>query len=108
MNTESKPLIVEMERRANRMDYAAHAFSVCADVFEQACTPRPPKAEWFKKWQHWSMKAQETNIFGRNAVVIDMPDDDALHAEYVQKASLCVPVSRDWPHALVGWQVVGE
>ena len=101
-----QPLDGHILARTAGMTLNSQIVVTCLDAFEQACTPRPPQAEWFSRWPHWSMKSQERNIFGSTALVIDMPNDPVLHADYTHRAALCLPVAREWPHAPVGWQVV--
>ena len=57
------PLCGEMERRCADMQLVSQAVVTCCDVFEQACEPRPPKAEWFgtgpRQWDSWQLHIVE-------------------------------------------------
>lgn len=105
------PLCAEMERRCAEMILVSQAVTTCADVFEQACEPRAPKAEWFGtgpgQWDRWMVGRRRTR--GRKSWVMWTVSTHTWMPGYWPTAkTVVVPVAREGYPAPVGWQVVGE
>lgn len=88
--------------------------SAAADL-ESACTPRPPKAEWFGeapgKWDCWMIRLTSNWFLLRGAKTIkqgrqiyDEMSDDFFSMDSIAE---CVPVTREGFPTPVGWSVVG-
>lgn len=103
------PLVAEMERRCSDMLLVSQAVVTCADVFEQACEPRPPKPGWFGtgpgQWDSWWLIPAEKTVFtnqGEGKVARNCTSIDCT------RIALVLPVAREGYPAAVGWKVVGE
>lgn len=106
------PLCAEMERRCAEMILVSQAVVTCADVFEQACEPRPPKAEWFEKWPSWwidfGIHPDDAQIYHRCRLEQGMLSVRGGDLCWPLKAiALCQPMATTGCTP-VGWKVVGE
>lgn len=101
--------------RCEDMLLVSQAVDTCLDAFEQACEPRPPKAEWFGtgpgQWDAWWIESwgvlrkvrldEDGGLEGVN-------EAGELVSMYFDPACNVVPVEKEGFPAPVGWQVVGE
>lgn len=102
----------EGERKLRSAINALEA-KTCADILADACTPRPPKPEWFGfgpgQWDSWWCAYEEGGaaaIFDRvwcDGEVIRFPDG---YEVWIGSIVSCVPVARKGYPAPVGWQVL--
>lgn len=111
---------------------AQNAWLSAAAKLDDACTPRPPQAEWFEKWDVWWVWMVDDSsgphglIFTDGRVYTsweDMHRDDSPsyqgingtqdgcgYSWRIDKILKCLPVKADnWKEypCPVGWQVVG-
>lgn len=88
------------------------------DDFTDACTPRPPKPEWFEKWKSWRITDKDGRMYYlANCKYIDRTDGHridgcAFHelrftrriGDSIAQPPLVLPV--DLQGMPVGWQVL--
>lgn len=114
MNYTLKSIVIS---RCEDMLLVSQAVDTCLDAFEQACEPRPPKAEWFGtgpgQWDAWWVQTTGgRQCLMRNvAYTVDSTGgwletkDECWKVMYVAGV---IPVAKEGYPAPVGWQVVGE
>lgn len=106
----------EGERKLRSAVNALEA-KTCADILADACTPRPPKPEWFGfgpgQWDSWWVKWKDGTSTWIYSVKVaengfwDWKDCEGLDIwDRVDDMVLCLPVARECYPAPVGWQVL--
>lgn len=96
----------------------AYRIETCITELESASTPRPPKPEWFEKWDSWWVEKLDARCRVReiyHARPDGTRDPEGAHiwvttsrgAWRLDLVGMCIPVRREGPPAMdVGWGVL--
>lgn len=108
--------------KVGQEDDERYGVQFCLNELSDACTPRPPKPEWFGtgpgQWDSWwfayeeggaamTLKHVELHATNDGGYYLKFGRDNWSHEVWLDAIAVVVPVAREGFPAPVGWHVVG-